>query len=580
MYPIFDAQEEARAVLQAQSPVVTVGQSDALKVLAVSASTVTLAKTAESLAIAAGSVLVSGVLPGAPDGLLRKVTQVNSSGQQLIFTTTQAEFAEISHALQPGSTRLSVPLRNTPAGGAVSAGPGGFLLADPQGFFNVITTAKLSNGAFVRVAAQVKPVFEWIWDKEPTANRPKFMRLKMTLNIQNMKLNGQLGISQSVSLVSLELPPVTVWAGVPIVFRNKIKLAAAGTAAAGTSLVGGLVIPSGTVAVGLDYVRDVGWTNLSASSALVQFTRPTQITPNYSATLDFPQLAFESAPYGFGLLKLTAQAALRHQLAYTPSNATVPLVLKTTPVTNVGIAADFFGLVQQNYTYSTLYTPIAQYEGTLEGLAPSTEPAVVAPAPVARVSDALTDIQNTWAYEEIAFMVDQGLMSGYADQTFRPTANVTRAEFAAMLVSSFNPAPNPACAGRSFNDISSHWASTAILRAARACFLNCYADGSFKPGEPVTKAQVLSAMGSGLALEGNRFMTLAKLIDNPLVPGWARTSVANAAENHLMVNYPNMLVFNGNKNSTRAETVAVLYRALVRRGNLTNAYESGYLYTP
>ena len=75
-------------------------------------------------------------------------------------------------------------------------------------------------------------------------------------------------------------------------------------------------------------------------------------------------------------------------------------------------------------------------------------------------------------------------------------------------------------------------------------------------------------------------MTLAKLFDNLLIPSWARTGVANAAENLLMVNYPNMLVFDANKNSTRAETVAVLYRALVRRGNLTNAHESAYLYTP
>ena len=75
-------------------------------------------------------------------------------------------------------------------------------------------------------------------------------------------------------------------------------------------------------------------------------------------------------------------------------------------------------------------------------------------------------------------------------------------------------------------------------------------------------------------------MTLAKLFDNLLVPSWARTGVADAAENLLMVNYPNMLVFSANQNCTRAEAAAVLYRALVRRGNLSNAYESAYLYTP
>ena len=584
VFPIFDAKEEAKAAAQAQSPVVTVGQTDALKVLAVSSNSVTLAKTTASSAIVVGSVLVSDVLAGAPDGLLRKVTQVSIRGNQIVFATTQADFSEISHAIQPGNTRIAVPARNLSAGATVSSGtaaaPGGFLLADPQGYFSIVTTAKLSSGAFVRVIARVKPAFEWIWDKEPDANRPKFMRLKMTLDVQNMKLIGQLGITQSVTLMSIELPPVTVWAGVPIVFRNSIKLGLGGTASANSSLVGGLVIPSGSVAVGLDYVRDVGWTNLSASNASIELLRPAQITPNYSAMVEFPQVAFESAPYGFGLLKFTASAALWNQISYTPSDVDKPIKVKTTPLTNVGLAANFFGLVQQSYAYTTLFADIPVYEGTLAGLTASTDPVVTEPTPVPRISDALTDIQGTWAYNEIAFMVDQGLMSGYADKTFRPAANVTRGEFAAMLVSSFDPAPNPACANRTFNDISGHWAEGRILRAARACFLSGFADGSFKPGDPLTKVQVLSALTGGIVLEGNRFMTLAKLFDNLLIPSWARTGVANAAENLLMVNYPNMLVFDANKNSTRAETVAVLYRALVRRGNLTNAHESAYLYTP
>lgn len=45
----------------------------------------------------------------------------------------------------------------------------------------------------------------------------------------------------------------------------------------------------------------------------------------------------------------------------------------------------------------------------------------------------LTDIENCWAKEDIQYLVDNGLVNGYEDNTFRPDEKITRAEMAALL---------------------------------------------------------------------------------------------------------------------------------------------------
>lgn len=45
----------------------------------------------------------------------------------------------------------------------------------------------------------------------------------------------------------------------------------------------------------------------------------------------------------------------------------------------------------------------------------------------------LTDIQNHWAQKDIEYLVNLGIISGYADNTFRPENTITRAEVASLL---------------------------------------------------------------------------------------------------------------------------------------------------
>ena len=44
-----------------------------------------------------------------------------------------------------------------------------------------------------------------------------------------------------------------------------------------------------------------------------------------------------------------------------------------------------------------------------------------------------SDYANSWARGEINYMMAKGILNGYPDGTFRPKNNITRAEIAALI---------------------------------------------------------------------------------------------------------------------------------------------------
>ncbi|MFM9414032.1 S-layer homology domain-containing protein [Peptococcus simiae] len=97
------------------------------------------------------------------------------------------------------------------------------------------------------------------------------------------------------------------------------------------------------------------------------------------------------------------------------------------------------------------------------------------------------DIAYTGAWYENAIisMVNTHMMSGYPDQTFRPHAPISRAEFAAILSRNEKGPVSPA----PFTDLTGHWAKEAISQAYAKKYLNGYPDGTFRPDAPITRAE-------------------------------------------------------------------------------------------
>jgi hypothetical protein len=103
---------------------------------------------------------------------------------------------------------------------------------------------------------------------------------------------------------------------------------------------------------------------------------------------------------------------------------------------------------------------------------------------------AFTDLpQDHWAADPVQYLVESGVVSGYTDGTFRPGDNVTRAQFAKMLAGAMGwPLVTPATP--TFGDVPlNDWAYAYIETAAARGVLSGYADGTFRPANKVTRAQ-------------------------------------------------------------------------------------------
>lgn len=98
------------------------------------------------------------------------------------------------------------------------------------------------------------------------------------------------------------------------------------------------------------------------------------------------------------------------------------------------------------------------------------------------------DVHNSWASTEIATLANASILQGYTDGTFRPNAAITRAEFAA-IAARFDKLSGGT---KSFSDVpTDHWAYAAITSAAEKGWVTGYSDGTFRPNNAITRAEVV-----------------------------------------------------------------------------------------
>ena len=103
-------------------------------------------------------------------------------------------------------------------------------------------------------------------------------------------------------------------------------------------------------------------------------------------------------------------------------------------------------------------------------------------------SNTFSDVpKGYWAADYIGYMQQFGIITGYSDGSFRPDAPVTRAEFAA-IASRFEKLTE---GSKSFTDVpDTYWAARYINFAATRGWVTGYSDGTFKPENPITRAEV------------------------------------------------------------------------------------------
>ena len=129
------------------------------------------------------------------------------------------------------------------------------------------------------------------------------------------------------------------------------------------------------------------------------------------------------------------------------------------------------------------------------------------PAFTRRMSNStLEDVKTDyWFYKEVETLYDIGIVDGTDEHKFSPDAPVTRAEFAVMAAKFANLDYE---GGNIFEDVpAGHWAYSYINAAANVGWVKGYPDGSFRPDEPISRAEVVTLVNGMI----NRSVTLGKL---------------------------------------------------------------------
>jgi len=185
----------------------------------------------------------------------------------------------------------------------------------------------------------------------------------------------------------------------------------------------------------------------------------------------------------------------------------------------------------------------------------------------AAVATNFRDIQGHWAQAYIEALAGIDVIAGFPDGTFRPGESVTRAQFAAIIAKAFSPTPQKAASD--FVDVSRNfWAYQVIQTAYRGEFLSGYPGRVFRPDERIPKVQVLVSLASGLKLRSEDTSVLSVYTDAAQIPNYALSAVAGATTRELVVNYPTLSQLNPNQNASRAEVAAFVYQALVNAGRV------------
>lgn len=104
-----------------------------------------------------------------------------------------------------------------------------------------------------------------------------------------------------------------------------------------------------------------------------------------------------------------------------------------------------------------------------------------------------TDVEiEKWYYDGICLMESARIIIGYPDGSFRPDNMVTRAEFA-TIVSKFDNLKESG--NTTFSDLEDgYWGNKYIEMAHNRGWISGYADGTVRPEEYITRAEVISSV--------------------------------------------------------------------------------------
>ena len=177
--------------------------------------------------------------------------------------------------------------------------------------------------------------------------------------------------------------------------------------------------------------------------------------------------------------------------------------------------------------------------------------------------------ENHWAAKQIQELNERGIVVGYPDGTFLPDDNVTRAEYASMVIRALGQQDITVAQPVNFSDITPEfWAYDVIQKALYFDLISCDNKELFRPEDSVSRAEAITMAVNALTTqeisEEKALEALKSYSDSSLIPQSFIIPAGKASIINLLVTMPsaNGKYIEATRPATRAEISAILYRMI------------------
>lgn len=180
------------------------------------------------------------------------------------------------------------------------------------------------------------------------------------------------------------------------------------------------------------------------------------------------------------------------------------------------------------------------------------------------------DLTGHWAQASVQKWLSSGLIQGYPDHTFRPNAEITRAEFVSLINHLFG---FTAQSKEAYTDVpADSWFANAFSIAREAGYYTGYPGNAAKPGEPLTRQDAAVLLARAFEFSGNEAASTLNYPDQEHIGVYAREAVR--ALSGYFQGYPNGTL-RPEEPITRAEIVTLIDKLVSAYYPAAGTYTAG-----
>ena len=182
------------------------------------------------------------------------------------------------------------------------------------------------------------------------------------------------------------------------------------------------------------------------------------------------------------------------------------------------------------------------------------------------------DVAKHWAKEAVNDLGSRMVIEGIGQDLFDPDQDITRAEFAAIMVRGLGLKLEGG--DTPFSDVNAKdWYHGSVRTAYSYGLISGFEDGTFRPLQKITREEAMTILARAMKLTNPKFDSsksadelLSPFADIQDVSGWARSSIVDSLRAGIVSGRSNNKLA-PKANITRAE-VAALVQKLLRRSEL------------